>query len=193
MALRCSPRNCGDCLGAFRRHSAGMRCFAVIGLVLSASFPAAAEPVSMMSTKQALADAGADGVALAYNDGSPVISGTMDETPFEALLSGCNGTDLTCTRVQLQACFALPGQSRIEALEFVNDWNGGNRLTIAAAQDDWLGQSACLKYVDDLEGISRFGKDEIFLWRIELEDFRQAVADMAPQAVTADRLDSGGP
>ncbi|MEZ5953753.1 MAG: hypothetical protein R3C13_05530 [Hyphomonas sp.] len=157
------------------------------------TLPALAEPVTMSDAKQALADSGAEAMQLAYNEGNPAISGEIDERAFEAQLSGCTGDTLSCVRISLSACLPLPGESRIEALEFVNDWNSGAKLTVATAREDWLGPSACLRYSANLEGTARFGPDDVILWRIDLEDFGQLIADGGTGAAMADLLDNGAP
>ncbi|MEZ5998546.1 MAG: hypothetical protein R3B98_07630 [Hyphomonas sp.] len=193
IAPACSRRNCGNCLAGQSGHTGAMRRVFAFAALMSVALSTGAEPVTPGAARQALADAGADAVDLAFNDGSPVVSGEIDEIPFATQLSGCTGAQLSCTRVQIVSCLPLVGRSRIEALEFTNDWNSGSRVTVAFAREDWLGQSACLKYVDDLEGASRFGPDEIFLWRIDLEDFRQAMEDGTGSPVVADLLDKDAP
>ncbi|MCA8900143.1 MAG: hypothetical protein KDA53_02725 [Hyphomonas sp.] len=170
-----------------------MRCLTVLLLCLLPCAAATAAPVTMIEAKDALASAGGEALNLAYDEGSPVITGEMEEVPFEARLSDCEGAYLACTRVALTACLPAQSLSRIEALEFANDWNMASRLSFAFARDDWFGQSACLKYTESLLGEAAFGADDIFLWRLELEDFRLAVEDSAAGLLASADLDTETP
>ena len=171
-----------------------MKRLAVLAFALLVGVPAPfalARPITLMQLKGELASRDVDSLKVAYLDGHPVLSGEMLDQGFEATLRDCTGPEKACEAIRFVSCYEMPEHSRIEALEVANAYNMDVKSGVAYAEEQWFGQTVCLKLLQSFRGDEAFGLKQVFEWQMALEDFVQGMEDARTSRLATNVLDIG--
>ena len=155
----------------------GMVSIGLMAATCLATFPANAEPITLLDMRLEFQKRSYERIDVAYRNGHPVLTASIFGQSFNAVLRECEGVDIACEAVRYTSCIEFPEGSVVDPYRVANAYNSGFRPGAAFVPESSRTRQVCLRMHQRFAGTEKFGFEEIYDWQSTLEDFILDVED----------------